>query len=293
MIRSMTGFGRGERRTGSFAVSVEIRSVNHRHAEFRVKVPPPLAGLEDDLRQRLSRALTRGRVDAQVTISGLDLRAPVEVDHALVAAYLEAASRIASRHGLEGAVSLESVLSLPGVVSLRNDPPALGDEHRSAVGAAFEAALAGLESARAAEGRHLASDLEKRLRAIERLRASIGRRARGMVPRCAKRLRARIAEIDGGRAVDPARLAQEVAILASRSDITEELVRLEGHVRQARQILKDPKEPAGKRLDFLLQEMHREANTINSKSEDLGISRDTLTIKAEVEKIREQVQNVE
>jgi len=293
MIRSMTGFGRGERKSGSLLVAVEIRSVNHRHAELRVKVPAALCSMEDSLRQRLTSEVTRGRVDAVVSVSGLEIASPVEVNHPLIAAYLKAASEAAERHSLRGDLTLESILSLPGAVTFRGESGELSPDQKKTIESAFDAAIGDLQSSRAREGKHLVSDLAKRLRAVEQCRSRVARRAKGMAGRHAKRLAARLAEIEGGRAVDPGRLAQEVAILASRSDITEELVRLQGHVRQALAYLKDGGEPVGKKLDFLSQEMHREANTINSKAEDLEISRDALAIKAEVEKIREQVQNIE
>jgi len=293
MIRSMTGFGRGERRVGSLTVGVEIRSVNHRHAELRVKLPAALAAMEDPLRRRLAAAVTRGRVDATVSISGLEEPVPVEINHALVAAYLRAAGEVASRHSLGGTVSLESVLSLPGVVSLRAADGSIAPDQEQAVAAAFGAAVEDLQRARTSEGKHLAAEVERRLRGIEKHRLLIERRAKGAAGRYAKRLAARVAELMADRSVDPARLAQEVALLASRSDITEEIVRLQGHVKQALGAMKSSKEPVGRKLDFLLQEMHREANTVNAKSEDIEISRDALAIKAEVEKVREQVQNIE
>ena len=293
MIRSMTGFGRGKGSAGPLLVEVEIRSVNHRHAEVRVKVPPRLASLEDPLRQKLSAVITRGRVDATVNLSGADEVAPVEVDHSLVAAYLRAASEIAKRHSLSGAVNLESVLALPGAVSLRATNGAVTPEQQRAVDTAFEAAINELQGARALEGKRLAADIVKRLKLILHHRDAIARRAKGLPGRYAKRLAARVKEIREGMQIDPLRLAQEVALLASRSDVTEELVRLEGHVEQALAYMTRQNEAIGKKLDFLLQEMHREANTINSKTEELEISRDTLAIKAEVEKVREQAQNIE
>ena len=289
----MTGFGRGERTAGSLHIDVEIRSVNHRHAEVRVKVPSRLAGLEDALRQRLGSAVTRGRVDATINLSGSEETAPVEVNHALVAAYLKAAGEIAERHGLKGAVGLESVLSLPGAVSVRSGNGDLTAEQQKLVLGAFENAVGELQEARGAEGKRLAADIVKRLKAILKHKDLITRRAKGLPGRYARRLTERVEEIRKGVQVDPMRLAQEVALLASRSDITEELVRLGGHVEQALAYMSKPAEPVGKKLDFLLQEMHREANTINSKTEDLQISRDTLAIKAEVEKVREQAQNIE
>jgi uncharacterized protein (TIGR00255 family) len=293
MIRSMTGFGRGERTAGSLHIDVEIRSVNHRHAEVRVKVPSRLAVLEDALRQRLGAAVTRGRVDATINLAGTEETTPIEINHSLVAAYLRAAGEIAERHALKGAIGLESVLALPGAVSLRSGNGDLTAEQQKAVLAAFEAAIEELQEARAAEGNRLAADIVRRLKAILKHRDLITRRAKGLPGRYARRLTERVDEIRKGVQVDPIRLAQEVAILASRSDITEELVRLQGHVKQALDYMRRPSEPVGKKLDFLLQEMHREANTINSKTEDLQISRDTLAIKAEVEKVREQAQNIE
>jgi len=293
MIRSMTGFGRGERRSGTFLVDVEVRSVNHRHAEVRVKVPPRLAPIEDSLRQKLGASITRGRVDATVNISGAEEVAPVEVNHSLIAGYLAAAGEITERHGLMGTVSLETILSLPGAVSLRAGNGSVTAEQQKAVEGAFEAAVAELQKARASEGKRLAADIAARLKLILKHRDAVERRARGLPGRYAKRLAERVEEIKKGLTVDPMRLAQEVALLASRSDITEELVRLQGHVEQALAYLSQAGEPVGKKLDFLLQEMHREANTINSKTEDLQISRDTIAIKAEIEKVREQAQNIE
>jgi uncharacterized protein (TIGR00255 family) len=272
---------------------VEIRSVNHRHAEVRVKVPPRLASMEDALRQKLGAAVTRGRVDATINVSIAEETAPVEVNHALVAAYLKAAGEIGQRHGLKGAVSLESVLALPGAVSLKTGNGTVTDDQIEAVEGAFKTAVEGLQKARSAEGKRLAVDIVKRLKAILKHRETIVKRAKGLPGRYAKRLTDRVDEIRKGMQIDPLRLAQEVALLASRSDITEELVRLEGHVEQALKYMGESKEPVGKKLDFLLQEMHREANTINSKTEDLEISRETLAIKAEVEKVREQAQNIE
>ncbi len=292
MIRSMTGFGRSERRSGAVQVGVEIRCVNHRYAEARVRVPRVLASMEEALRQRLAAAVARGRAEASVSITGLRSRAPVEVNHSLLAAYLKAGTEIAARHGIPGSISLESLLALPGAVSLRNDDDPLSAAQRRLVEGTFDAAVREMRRARLREGRHLAADIRNRLRKIARFKAAIAARARKSVARWARRVKERASQIASVQ-VDPNRLAQEVALLASRSDITEELVRLAGHVKQAVALLGRPKEPVGKRLDFLLQEMHRETNTINSKAEDLEISRLALAVKGEIEKIREQVQNLE
>jgi len=290
----MTGFGRSESKSGPMLVAVEIRCVNHRFADLRVRVPRNLASMEEPLRQRLAGAVTRGRADATVSISGQVSEAPVEVNHALIEAYLKAASEVGKRHKLAGEITLQSVLSLPGAVSVRgSDNGALSKSEERAVEKAFDKALKELTKARSREGKHLAADVGKRLALIQTHRAAIEERAGKSSTRYAKKLSERLSAIDDSPHIDPARLAQEVALLASRSDVTEELVRLDGHIRQAAVLLKGGKEPVGKRLDFLVQEMLREANTINSKSEELEISRSALAIKAEIEKIREQVQNIE
>jgi uncharacterized protein (TIGR00255 family) len=292
MIRSMTGFGRSERRSGAVQVGVEIRCVNHRYAESRVRVPRVLASMEETLRQRLMSAVVRGRADASVSVTGLESGAPVEVNHSLVAAYLKAGSEIAARHGIAGSITLESLLTLPGAVSVRSENDSLSAAQRRLVEGAFDAAVKELSRARLREGSHLAADIRKRLRAVAGSQAAIAARARKAASRWARRVKERAAQIASVQ-VDPSRLAQEVALLASRSDITEELVRLAGHVKQARALLGRSKEPVGKKLDFLVQEMHRETNTINAKAEDLEISRLALAVKGEIEKIREQVQNLE
>jgi uncharacterized protein (TIGR00255 family) len=293
MIRSMTGFGRAEHKSGKLQIGVEIRCVNHRYADLRVKLPRVLAGMEEDLRQKLSGAINRGRADALVSVSGLESEAPVEVNHSLISAYLRAGSEVARKHRLEGAISLQSVLGLPGAVSVRGENGGVTRVQQKAVQAAFEAALKDLARTKDREGKHLGSDLNKRLKQVEKDRAEIAKRSRGSATKYAKRLHEKLAGIEGADQIDSARMAQEVALLASRADITEELVRLQAHLKQAGVFLKNGKGSIGKKLDFLVQEMHREANTINSKSEDLNVLRLALDIKAELEKIREQVQNIE
>lgn len=293
MIRSMTGFGRAERRAGTLRVGVEIRSLNHRHPEVRLKLPPGLAPLEATLRKRLDPVVGRGRAEATVSLAGHERKVPVEINHALIDGYLKAARQVARKHRLDGSVSLQTILGLPGAVTLKAEDGDLTPRGRKTVEAAFDAAVAQFDRSRIREGRHLAGDLFRRLREVERHRVAIGKLAKKAPGRWARRVESRILEIEKRPGIDPARLAQEVAFLASRSDITEELVRLEGHLIETRQLLEKASEPVGRKLDFLLQEMHRETNTINSKSEDLQVTRHALAIKAEIEKIREQAQNIE
>lgn len=296
MIKSMTGYGRAEASAGSFRAAVEIRSVNHRFADLKIKVPAELTGLEPPLHERLQKTVHRGRLDVSVSVAqGASEGTPLEINRPLVASYVRAADQLRQEFGLDGGITLEGILSLPDVVKARPAALALAREHRTALMEAFEGALNDFETMRRREGDILARDITRRLGGIGRLHDRIARRAPKMVPLYARRLRARIRELDavGPGGVDKGRLAQEVALIAERSDITEELVRLAGYLEQLRGLMADAAEPVGKKLDFIMQEMNREANTIGSKAIDLAICQDALELKAEVEKIREQVQNIE
>ena len=297
MIKSMTGFGRGEAGSGGFRVTVELRSVNHRFAEARVRVPSDLAGLEAPLQQRVLRKVARGRVDATVNVARDESSAALfEVNRAAVASSVRVARSLKEEFGLDGGLSVSTLLSLPEALRGRQGSSEPSADERKALYQAFDAALDAHDAMRSREGQIMARDLGRRVTLIRKLVRRIARKAPAVAARQADRLRERVEELmgkSGVRApVDPARLAQEAAILADRSDITEEIVRLEGHLEQIEGLLKDS-EPVGKRLDFLMQELNREANTINSKSGDLEIGQAAIEIKAEIEKLREQVQNVE
>jgi len=294
----MTGYGRGEASAGPIRAAVEIRSVNHRYLDAKIKAPPELSGLEPELQQRLQRAVARGRLDLSVTVARLgEEAAPFEIDRARVASYLKAAGQLQKEYGLSGEVSLQEVLSLPDVIAGRSGASALGAEERRLVVVAVDRALASHDAMRRQEGEILARDIRKRIAAIAKLRDKIARRAPRMVPLYAKRLKARVKELNGsaGQALDldQSRLAQEVALIAERSDISEELVRLSGYLDQLSGLIQAPREPVGKKLDFIMQELNRETNTINSKAIDLAICQAGIEVKAEVEKIREQAQNIE
>jgi len=218
-----------------------------------------------------------------------------EINHQVVSSYLKAAEQVRIQYELPGEVGIQDVLALPDAIRSRSGPVAMTRENEAALLCAFDKAVAAHDAMRMEEGKILARDIGRRIVAIRKSCDSIRRRAPKMVPLYARRLKDRIKDLGsaaGGR-LDPTRLAQEVALAAERSDITEELVRLDGYIEQLAGLMADTKEPAGKKLDFIMQEMNREANTINSKALDLAICRDALAVKAEVEKIREQVQNIE
>jgi uncharacterized protein (TIGR00255 family) len=293
-IRGMTGFGAGSAERDGLRFEVEIKGVNNRFLDQRVKLPSEYAGLENEIKQRVQSRIARGRVDTVVVMtSEREESVRLEVRQALVEGYLAAARDLRRRHKIRGALGVERILALPGVVQVVSesgaDPAAAGETLLQA----FATALDAFEAMRTAEGRRLAEDLSQRL---DDLRAETGRVADEAARQPGLRadgLRERVAALLGDARVDPGRLAQEVAILADRADITEEVVRLTGYLDQAKGLLEEPAGPAGKTLDFVMQEMNREANTIASKSESLAICQAALRIRSIVEAIREQAQNLE
>ncbi|HEX9307777.1 MAG TPA: YicC/YloC family endoribonuclease [Anaeromyxobacter sp.] len=291
MIRSMTGFGSGRGSAAGEELDLEVRSVNHKFCEVKVRLPRELAALELDASKMVRERLARGGVDVSVRRSGPAAAVAPRVDVALAEAYARAYEELRARLGLAGAVTLADVATAEGVVRLDEraiDLEAAREALRSALGAALDA----LVSMRGREGEALARDLAGRLDVVEGLVA----RAADLVPQVIEHHRARLAErvqeLTRGIALDPARLAQEVALFADRTDVTEEVTRLRSHLAQARALLGGG-EPAGRKLDFIVQEMHREVNTIGSKSQSAEIAALVVSAKAEVERLREQVQNVE
>jgi uncharacterized protein (TIGR00255 family) len=291
MIRSMTGFGSGRGSAGGEELDVEIRSVNHKFCEVKVRLPRELAALEVDAARLVRERLARGGVDVTARRAGGAGAVAPRVDVALAEGYARAFAEVKARLALPGEVTLADVVAADGVIRL--DERALDLEAaREALRAGLGAALDALVAMRAREGEALARDLGGRLDAVEALVA----RAAALVPQSVEHHRARLAdrvqELTRGLALDPARLAQEVALFADRTDVTEEVTRLGSHLAQARGLLSSA-EPAGRKLDFLVQEMHREVNTVGSKSQSAEIAALVVAAKAEIERLREQVQNVE
>ncbi len=300
MVRSMTGYGRGESAAGEYAAVVELRSVNHRFAEIKMKLPSELTELERELHERIRGKVHRGRLDVSVTLARPAGRpAPWQVDRALVGSYIAAARALREEFNLSGEVTLETVLALPDAIRFREEENGAGQARRGVIVAALEAALAAHEKMRSQEGEILARDIRGRVARIGKLTSRIAKRAPKLLASYAGKLSKRIAELQRKQpagmqtGADASRLAQEVALMAERADITEELVRLDGYLEQLGSLMSARGEPVGKKLDFVMQEMNREANTINSKATDLGVCQDAIEIKAELEKIREQAQNIE
>ena len=286
----MTGFGAAEGHVGGSRVSVELRTVNHRFFSPSIKLPSELSRWEPDVREALRRRISRGHV----TVSARTERAGAlsgVIDEARFAQYATMLRDLRDRHGLDGAIDVATVLRLPDVVASGGD-----DETGTAAEliAIVEAAIEALMRTRGEEGQRLAVYLLERLRIVEGALSRIAGRAPERVVAQRDRLRESVRVLTDGMAVDEQRIAQEIAILADRLDVQEELQRFGSHIAAFRAALEQGGgEPVGKRLGFLLQEMLREANTTGSKANDAGMLQDVVTIKEELERIREQVENLE
>jgi uncharacterized protein (TIGR00255 family) len=293
MIRSMTGFGSAEVITPAGRFRVEARAVNHRFAEVVVRLPRELAALEDRVRVLAQGRVLRGRVEVTII---RDERAgrtrTVRSDVDLARAYVQALRELADALGVSGDVGLPVIAAFPDVLKIeesREDLEALWPLVQPAV----EQALAALVGMREAEGRRLAPDLLARADRVEELLAQIEGRAPAVRADYAQRLRQRIAQLLGDVPVDEQRLAMEVAVFAERSDTSEEVTRLRSHLAQFRHDVTAGTGAVGRRLEFLVQEMFREATTIGAKANDVEIARAVIAIKGELESLREQVQNIE
>ena len=292
-MKSMTGFGRGVVNETEFAVTVELKTVNNRFLDVSLRLSGELQPLESTVKRQIANRLTRGRVDVNLSYERTN-EIVYELNRPMIAGYLAAMKKMQEEFSLAGEPDLNVIARLPNVLLPKKDD--LSEAFIVGIERAVNAALDDLEKMRENEGEMLRnelefrlSEIENRLPAIESQAANVGEEYR---QRLTKRITEFLAKSESQIELDQARLAQEVAFLADRSDIAEELQRLKSHIEHFRQIMGEDKE-VGKRLDFLTQELNREANTIASKTNNLTIKENALAIKSEIEKIREQVQNVE
>jgi uncharacterized protein (TIGR00255 family) len=294
MIRGMTGFGRSSREQAGAKVSVEIRTVNHRYCEIQLRLHRSLAALEPSLRRRISSRVGRGRADVAIRWERLDGETgKVTVNRAMVDGILAGAEVLRAEYGLEGALDVATVLGFPDVITTRSQEDEIGEENIRLLEQAVDEALDRVDEMRREEGRVIAADLGPRLERIQSRRQEIAGRAGEIPQQIRRRLEKRLGDLlPRDSRLDPGRLEQEVAVLADRADITEELVRLDGYVTQALSVLTEDGTGNGRRLDFLVQEMYREVNTVGAKAGDGQISRAVVDLKQELERVREQVQNV-
>lgn len=289
----MTGYGRGSADGETFSVSVDLKTVNNRFLDVHLRLSGELTSLEPSIKRQISSRLSRGRVDVNINFEKTAQTA-YELNRPLIAGYVNALREMQKEFSIAGDLDINVLARLPGALQPSRD--GLSDEAVAGIDKALSVALDELERMRAQEGETLRQEMTERITRIDKLVPTIEDAAAGLVDAYRARLQKRIGELlsRNGQLVeiDPARLAQEVAYLSDRSDVSEEMVRLRSHLGQFRDALNSTGE-TGKMLDFLLQELNREANTTLSKSTDLSIKEAALAIKAEVEKLREQVQNVE
>ncbi len=292
MIKSMTGYGKSEQTIDSLNVTVEIKSVNHRYFEFSARVPREYGFLEEKLKKYCNSLITRGKVECYVSVEDLEEREmEVNVNETLAAGYVKALKELSERFGLKDDISAVTLSRYPDVITLHK---ASEDEERiwNAVKTVAEIAVSKFIEMRETEGSKLRGDILSRADYIIECVEFIEGRSPETVREYNEKLKQRMKELLGDAAVDEQRLLNEAAIYADKIAVDEETVRLRSHISQLREFM-NSSEAIGRKLDFLVQEINREANTIGSKAQDVDIAKKVIAIKAEVEKIREQVQNIE
>lgn len=292
MCKSMTGYGRYEDVTSPRKISVELKSVNHKFFECSCRVPRTMTFLEDKLKSYVQSRVARGKIDLYLSVEGEgDAPAQVEINHALAAGYVKAYQELADTYGLAGTLTVESLARLPDVLTVHKAPEdedALWRQVQPVAQRAVDAFIAMREQ----EGARLKEDIIGRLATIRRCVEQVEEESPRTVAAYRARLEEKMRELLEGAGVDEQRLLTETAIFADRIAVDEETVRLRSHCDQIETLLQG-EEPVGRKLDFLMQEANREINTVGSKSQNTAIANIVVTVKAELEKIREQIQNLE
>lgn len=290
MIKSMTGYGKGEAEFEGRRFIVELRSVNHRYCDVSIRLPRRYTALEGDIKKSVSGSISRGKLDVTLTIEGSEGTAlGLEVNTPLADSYYSALCSLKDRLGLAGEITVRDISSVPDIITMKEEPLDI-KRYWPFIEAATRKGLDALDDMKMAEGTALTVDIFGRLEQIYMATDDVAVRAPAVVASYKDRLAERIRGM--GYEPDQGRLVQEVACFADRCDISEEIVRLRSHLGQFKTIAVSP-EPSGRKLDFLIQEINREVNTIGSKGNDAVISQKVVDLKAELEKIREQVQNIE
>ncbi|MGH9949142.1 MAG: YicC/YloC family endoribonuclease [Pyrinomonadaceae bacterium] len=292
-MRSMTGFGRGTFSGDDFEIAIDIKTVNNRFLDVQMKFGSDLQSLETPLKRLISSRLSRGRVDVNIQYER-SKEIDYELNRPIIAGYLAALREMQTEFGISGEPDINVIARLPNVMATKKEE--VGESFLKAVETAAGSALDDLEAMRASEGEMLKHELGERLVNIESRTNAIENEAENISEEYRQRLTKRVGELlaksESQIEIDQSRLAQEIAYLADRADISEEIARLRTHIEHFRNIMEEEKE-VGKRLDFLTQELNREANTITSKTNNMTVKENALQVKSEIEKIREQVQNVE
>ena len=292
MIKSMTGYGGAKGEVNNILVSAELKSVNNRYLDLSVRLPKSFLFAEDAVRQAVSAHSTRGKTDVYISVdtSHAD-EVSIAVNEPLAAAYVRAAAQLGETYGISGAISAMDLIRLPEVVSTERSD-ADRDSVTQAIITVLEQALTEYDAMRTREGEKLHADILAKLTAIETMVGQVEARSPQTVAEYRERLTKRMTEVLGETGIEESRILQEAAIYADKIAVDEETVRLRSHISQFRLLLAEGS-PVGRKLDFLVQEMNREINTTGSKCSDTEIAQIVIAMKAEVEKIREQIQNIE
>ncbi|MDO8525926.1 MAG: YicC/YloC family endoribonuclease [Candidatus Omnitrophota bacterium] len=292
MIKSMTGFGKGEARFKSGKVTVEIKTVNHKFFDATLRLPNGITAFEDRIKEALQKRLQRGKIYLNLTYDGTLLKGgTISINKPAAKRYYHELAGLSGALGLTEEVRLKEIIALPGVLSFDSLERGLASFWPK-IKKALDAAIEKLVSDREKEGSALAVDLMKRTRKIESMLSVIKSRAHLNIDEYRRKFADRIKSLTGGREIDMGRLEMEVAIFAKNSDITEEITRLKNHLSHFNKTIASGGE-VGKKIDFIAQELHREINTIGSKASDFKVSKNVIEIKGEIEKIREQAKNLE
>lgn len=291
MIRSMTGYGRGKFESNGMEYTVEIKAVNHRYNDISIKMPRYLIFLEDKIRQYISKEVLRGKIEVFITIKNVgDVPKNIAVDKALAGEYVSQMRELIGMYNLKDDISVSSLMRLPDIIT--NSEIENEDFYWNAIKEALSIAVENIISAKEMEGEKLKTDIEKRLSIISDYVEQVKEKSASLIDEYKAKLQNRIKELDANGIIDENRLGIEVVLFADKSSICEEVTRLNSHISSLRNML-EQNGAIGKKIDFLVQEMNRETNTIGSKANNIGITNFVVEMKNEIENIREQVQNIE
>lgn len=291
MIKSMTGFGRGEATKNNITFMVDIKSVNHRYSDISVRMPRVVSALEEKVREYVNSKLNRGKIDIYINYDSFGQDTKVKLDANLAAAYVDSLNVLKGQFEIRDDITLSLLTRFPDILKLDTEEQDV-DFLWSILSEALEQAVTSLMDMRSREGERLRADMLDKLEGIKTIVLDIKEKSAGLVDEYRTKLYDKIKELTKDIPLDENRILTEVAIFADKSSIDEELVRLGSHLEEFKKTL-NIKTPIGKKLDFIVQEMNREVNTIGSKSSDLGVVNNVISIKTEIEKIREQIQNIE
>ena len=290
-MKSMTGFGRGKFEANGREYTVEIKAINHRYNDISIRMPRYLISLEDKVRQFISKNIARGKIDVFISLVNMSSEGRnIKIDRELAGIYISEMKNLVSEYDIKDDISATSIMRMPDIIAIDND--ADEDLYWMELQNAIKSAIMNINEARIQEGRRLAEDIRKRLQKISGYVEVVEKRSSDLLEEYKNKLTNRVNELRANEIIDENRLGMEIVLFADKSSICEEITRLKSHIKSLENML-EVDAPVGKKLDFLLQEMNRETNTIGSKANCLDITNSVVEMKNEIENIREQIQNIE